>query len=50
MPNVERYCTYRQSLDYIRRRCDFLGARDKDLILGETAAALYGLGKCRGDG
>ena len=23
MPNVERYCTYRQSLDYVRRHSDF---------------------------
>ena len=27
MPNVERFCTYRQSLDYVRRYCDFLSAR-----------------------
>ena len=43
MPNVERFCTYRQSLDYVRRYCDFLGAREKDLILGGNAARLYGL-------
>ena len=41
MPNVERYCTYRQSLDYILRYCDFLSAREKDLLLGDTAVELY---------
>ena len=45
MPNVERFCTYKQSLDYIRRYCPFLSAREKDLILGETCAAFYGIGK-----
>jgi predicted TIM-barrel fold metal-dependent hydrolase len=44
MPNVERFCTYRQSLDYVRRYCDFLSAREMDLILGGNAARLYGLG------
>ncbi len=34
MPNVERFCTYRQSVDYVRRYCDFLTAAEKDLILG----------------
>ena len=28
MPNVERFCTYRQSLDYIRRYCPFLTPRE----------------------
>jgi len=44
MPNVERFCTYRQSLDYVRRYCPFLSAREKDLILGDTCAAFYGIG------
>ena len=44
MPNVERFCTYRQSLDYVRRYCPFLTAREKDLILGDNCAALYGIG------
>ena len=43
MPNVERFCTYKQSLDYIRRYCPFLTAREKDLILGDTCAAFYGI-------
>jgi predicted TIM-barrel fold metal-dependent hydrolase len=44
MPNVERFCTYKQSLDYVRRYCPFLTAREKDLILGDTCAAFYGIG------
>lgn len=44
MPNIERYCTYRQSLDYVGRYCEFLKSREKDLILGDNAAELYGLG------
>ena len=43
MPNVERFCTYRQSLDYVRRYCDFLSGREMDLVLGGNAARLYGL-------
>lgn len=43
MPNVERFCTYRQSLDYVRRYCDFLTEADQDLILGDNAARLYQL-------
>lgn len=43
MPNVERFCTYRQSLDYVRRYCDFLSASDMDRVLGGTAAQLYRL-------
>jgi predicted TIM-barrel fold metal-dependent hydrolase len=41
MPNVERFCTYRQSLDYVRRYCDFLTGDEMDLILGKNAARLY---------
>jgi predicted TIM-barrel fold metal-dependent hydrolase len=35
-PNVERFCTYKQSLDYVRRYCPFLSASEKDAILGEN--------------
>jgi predicted TIM-barrel fold metal-dependent hydrolase len=45
MPNVERFCTYKQSLDYVRRYCPFLTASEKDLILGGTCASFYGIGK-----
>ena len=47
MPNVERFCTYRQSLDYVRKYCPFLTARAKDLILGDNCAAFYDIGRPR---
>jgi predicted TIM-barrel fold metal-dependent hydrolase len=43
MPNVERNCTYRQSLDYLRRYCPFIPSRDMDSILGGNLAELFGL-------
>jgi predicted TIM-barrel fold metal-dependent hydrolase len=43
MPNVERFCTYTQSLDYIRYHCDFLTSTEKELILGGNAARFLGL-------
>jgi predicted TIM-barrel fold metal-dependent hydrolase len=43
MPNVERFCTYRQSIDYVRRYCPFLSSAEKDLILGGTMDTLFGL-------
>jgi predicted TIM-barrel fold metal-dependent hydrolase len=45
MPNVERFCTYRQCVDYVRRHCDFLTAAEMDLVLGGNAAGLVGLGR-----
>ncbi len=45
MPNVERFCTYKQSLDYVRRYWPFLTACEKDLILGDTCATSYGIDK-----
>jgi predicted TIM-barrel fold metal-dependent hydrolase len=36
MPNVERFCTYRQCLDYVRRHCDFLTPNEMDMILSEN--------------
>jgi predicted TIM-barrel fold metal-dependent hydrolase len=45
MPNVERFCTYKQSLDYVRRYCEFLTPREKDLILGDNCARFYGIGQ-----
>jgi len=33
-PNVERFCTYTQCVDYVRRYCAFLSATEKDRILG----------------
>jgi predicted TIM-barrel fold metal-dependent hydrolase len=43
MPNVERNCTYKQSLDYVRRYCSFLTAAEKDLILGDNMDRLLGV-------
>ena len=43
MPNVERFCTYRQCVDYVRRHCDFLSASEKDAVLGGNVAGLLAL-------
>jgi predicted TIM-barrel fold metal-dependent hydrolase len=40
MPNVERFCTYKQSIDYIRFYCDFLPASEMALILGGNISDL----------
>jgi predicted TIM-barrel fold metal-dependent hydrolase len=43
MPFQNRFCTYRQSRDYIERRSlPFLSPADLSLIMGGTAAALLG--------
>ncbi len=34
MPNVERFCTYKQSLDYVKRYCTFFKSSEMDAILG----------------
>jgi predicted TIM-barrel fold metal-dependent hydrolase len=43
MPNVERHCTYRQSLDYLEQFHDFIPAGDMGQILGGNLATLFGL-------
>ena len=43
MPNVERFCTYRQCVDYVRRYCDFLSPAEKDRILGANVAEMIGI-------
>ena len=43
MPNVERFCTYRQCVDYVRRYCPFLSSAEKERVLGLNAAELIGL-------
>ena len=43
MPNVERFCTYRQCVDYVRKYCAFLTAAEKDRILGGNAAEMFDL-------
>jgi len=40
MPNVERFCTYRQCVDYVRNYCDFLTGSEKEQILGGNLADL----------
>jgi predicted TIM-barrel fold metal-dependent hydrolase len=45
MPNVERFCTYRQCVDYVRKHCSFLSASEKDAVLGNNAAQLFRLGR-----
>jgi predicted TIM-barrel fold metal-dependent hydrolase len=47
MPNVERFCTYLQSVDYVRRHCSFLNAREKAGILGENIDAVLGISESR---
>jgi predicted TIM-barrel fold metal-dependent hydrolase len=47
MPNVERFCTYLQSVDYVRRHCSFLNAREKAGILGENIDAVLGISASR---
>jgi len=37
MPNVERFCTYRQSLDYVRKYLPVPDGTEKDLVLATTA-------------
>ncbi len=43
IPIVLLHWTYRQSLDYIRRHCDFISAGEMDLILGGNMARFMGL-------
>jgi predicted TIM-barrel fold metal-dependent hydrolase len=42
MPNVERFCTYKQSLDYVRTHCRFLSAREMDQVLGGNLKRVFG--------
>ena len=42
MPNVARYCTYRQSLTYIWDHAPFLSEKDRRLLFRDNALALYG--------
>jgi len=41
MPNVERYCTYRQTLTYLLDYSDFLPEPDRVKIFGETTRSLF---------
>lgn len=39
-PNVDRYCTYAQSLTYFTHYCDYLSTSDRRAILRDNALAL----------
>ena len=41
MPNVERHCTYKQSLDYLRNHCEFISPADMKKICGENLDRLF---------
>jgi predicted TIM-barrel fold metal-dependent hydrolase len=43
VPNVLRYCTYRQSLTHITLHANFITSEDLDLILGGNLARFFGL-------
>lgn len=43
LPNVERHCTYQQSLAYLTEGCAFLAPADRDLIVGGNLARLFRL-------
>lgn len=40
MPNVERNCTYKQALSYLKDYCDFINLKDMELILGGNMARI----------
>jgi predicted TIM-barrel fold metal-dependent hydrolase len=48
MPNVERHCTYRQSLDYLRRMVDIIPPSEMELVLGGNLARLFEIGPPNG--
>ena len=41
MPNVERHCTYKQSLDYLRNHCKFISPTDMQKICGGNLYKLF---------
>jgi len=41
MPNVERNCTYRQSLNFLKNYCDFISPKDMELIIGGNLAQIH---------
>jgi predicted TIM-barrel fold metal-dependent hydrolase len=43
VPNVERYCTYRQSHEYLDAY-DFISQEDRELILGGNMERIFGIG------
>jgi predicted TIM-barrel fold metal-dependent hydrolase len=45
MPNVERYCTYRQSLTYVSDYCDFISGEDREKIFRRNTLSLLGVAR-----
>ena len=43
MPMVARFSTYRQTLDYYRKHCEFLSESERRSIIGGTAARVLGI-------
>jgi predicted TIM-barrel fold metal-dependent hydrolase len=43
MPNLERWCTYQQGLDYLRYHWRFITREDLGLIMGGNAARIFQL-------
>jgi len=41
VPNVERFCTYAQSLNYLKDYCDFISKEDMALILGGNLMRIF---------
>lgn len=41
MPNVGRYCTYKQALSYVWDHCDFIGAADRRKIFRDNTLGLF---------
>ena len=41
IPNVERHCTYEQSLGYLERHCDFIPPSHMKRITGENTRSLF---------
>jgi predicted TIM-barrel fold metal-dependent hydrolase len=41
MPNLERWCTYQQGIDYLRLHWNFISKADKLLITGGNAARIF---------
>jgi len=41
IPNVERYCTYAQTLNYLKDYCDFISKEDMELILGRNLMRIF---------
>ncbi len=47
MPFQNRFCTYRQSRDWIEKYADFLSEADLSAIMGGTAARILGISRTR---